>query len=900
MLFFSTLKKHIHLGWAKWLVGGLLAVVLIICTAVLTLPYSLPYLLAKQDIELHIKEPRWQLNGFSAKQVSLNYQQQRIHIEQLGVAWNWINPSLKQITAHKLSGLINPDALNTAPDTKQSESSIELTPYLSFLPKSLDIEQIELQIIDLGVVTGQVSLSANQSQKIWQPDKLSTQLTIAQLQGDWLQNIEPEYQPEHISLHAHSLQKDTTSSATQSLAIELHSEGKVQAKLDATLTLDTSGGHWLGQLEQANLHFSLDHWHAGQLQAQQTSATITHASLTAPLDDLTQLQLHIPIQASMQKLQHPELHPQDWQLEGLISGSLETLNAQLQLSGSHGIQLESRTTWHEQQLNASIELASLNLKRNNPLAKTLTAWPTNYQINQGHYHTKADFTYANQQAIGQFLASADNLSVTYAGRTIKGLNLKLSAASSLQHNPDWSSWNASFNNTGLSFVMDSYQHDSTLLEQLAGGLIFQAQIDEQDIHLQLAHPATITSQKNKIINDLSSQSFTTRLKRLDIQGAHSTPQQLKLTANLDAELKRLVSKTLKPQDWTLDAQLNGTLKHFKATAKLRSEHGFKLDNRLQGSLHRFNLHSQLQEIDFAQHNPIQKTLRNWPELLDLHRGKTSYQAVINYNSKAPLKVRFNSSAKNLNGIYNSSELTDVNTELNAQLNGDTLTAQLPEFSIKQVNPGVPLSNININNAHFNANINDITSGTLAWDSLFAQLLNGNLHVDQHSITLNQDSPVRVDIQGIELHQVMRVYPTEGLAGSGTIDGQLPLIVNLDGVRIDKGKLEARSPGNLRFRSSELQSMAKNNPALDVLNRALDDFYFQVLKSDLNFDKDGKLILYIRLEGSNPEFENGRPIHFNFNLEQNLYALLASIQLNNHVNDLIIKRIQQRAEKQQFR
>ena len=144
---------------------------------------------------------------------------------------------------------------------------------------------------------------------------------------------------------------------------------------------------------------------------------------------------------------------------------------------------------------------------------------------------------------------------------------------------------------------------------------------------------------------------------------------------------------------------------------------------------------------------------------------------------------------------------------------------------------------------------------------------------------------------------MKVYPTDGLAGNGSIDGQIPLIVNLDGVRIDKGKLEARNPGTLRFRSAELQSMAKNNPALGLLNQALDDFHFQVLKSDLNFDKDGKLILHIRLEGSNPQFENGRPIHFNFNLEQNLYALLASIQLNNHVSDLIIKRIRQRAEKQ---
>lgn len=897
MLFFSALKKYTHhVRWAKWLLGGVLAFVLIICLAIFTLPYSLPYLLAKQDIQLHFEQPRWQLNGFSAARTVAYYQEQHIEIEQLQLSWNWLTPSLELVSADKLSGLINPDSFSEQ-DSPQPDNTPELTPYLSLLPKNLHIEHIDLSISNLGVLTGQLNLTANHSQKLWQPDQLDANLSIEQLQGDWLESIDPLYQPERITLRTQSLANSNENSAIQVLAVELHSEGTAQARLNGTLTLDTSGEQWRGQLEQGELQLSLPNWHFNEFQAQHITARIEQASLVAQQDTLAQLQLHIPIQANIKQLQHPELHPQDWQLEGLISGTLDELSAHMQLNGSHGIKFTSQTTWHQQQLNASLELASLNLQRNNPLAKTLTAWPKNYQISQGRYHTKLDFHYANQRATGQLLASADNISAAYAGHKIKGLTLKLSAESSLEHAADWASWNATLNNTGLSFVMDSYQHDSTLLEQLAGGLILQAEVNEKDMHLWLRQPATITSQKNRLINDLSSKSFSTKLQRFDIQGAHSTPQQLSLNARLDAELNSLKSNALKPQNWMLDANLTGTLEQFKANAQLHSEHGFKLDNQLQGNLDKFNLHSQLQEINFTQHNPIQKTLRDWPELLDLHRGTASYQLKLNYRNNAPLTATFNSTASKLNGIYNSSELTDVNIKLTAKLNGDKLTAQLPVFSVKQINPGVPLSNININSASFNANINDPASGTLAWQSIFAQLLNGNLYVGQHSIQPNQDSPVLIDIQGLELQQLMKVYPTDGLAGNGTIDGQIPLIVNLDGVRIDKGKLEARNPGTLRFRSAELQSMAKNNPALGLLNQALDDFHFQVLKSDLNFDKDGKLILHIRLEGSNPQFENGRPIHFNFNLEQNLYALLASIQLNNHVSDLIIKRIRQRAEKQ---
>jgi len=901
MLFFPTLKKYTHhLRWAKWLLGAVLALALIVCTIVLTLPYSLPYLLAQQDIQLRFEQPRWQSNGFSAKHTSLHYQQQQLDIEQLQLSWNWFTPSLEQISAHRISGLINPDSFSEQ-DQQQSDSTTEeLTPYLKLLPKNLHIEQIDLQISNYGTLTGQLSIAAEHSQKLWQPDHLDANLRIEQLKGDWLESIAPIYHPEHISLRAYSLESSKQNDAIQVLAVELHSEGVSQAHFNGVLSLDTSAKQWRAQLEQSDLQIHLANWQFNQLQAQQITAHIEKATLMAQQDNLAQLQLHIPITASIKALQHPELHPQDWQLEGVISGTLDTLSAQMQLNGSHGIKFTSQTTWQQQQLNASLELASLNLQRNNPLAKTLTAWPKNYQISQGNYQTKLDFHCADQRATGQLLASANNVSATYAGRKIKGLNLKLNAESSLEHAEDWANWNATFNNTGVSFVIDSYQHDSTVLEHLAGGLILQAQINQHDMHLWLSHPATITSQKNQLIDDLSSQSFSTTLKRFDIQGAHSTPEQLKVSANLDAELKKLRSKTLTPQNWMLDANLTGTFDKFNANVNLRSEHGFKLDNQLQGNLDKFSLHSQLQEIDFAQHNPIKKTLRDWPELLDLHRGTASYELKLNYRNNAPLTATLSSSARHLNGIYNSSELTDVSIELAATLKGDMLTAQLPVFSIKQVNPGVPLSNININSASYKTNINDPASGTLAWQSLFAQLLNGNLYVDQHSIKLNQDSSVLIDIQGLELQQLMKAYPTDGLAGNGTIDGQIPLIVNLDGVRIDQGKLEARNPGTLRFRSAELQAMAKNNPALGLLNQALDDFHFEVLKSDLNFDKDGKLILHIRLEGNNPEFENGRPVHLNFNLEQNLFALLASIQLNNHVSDLIIKRIRQRVEKQQTR
>ena len=69
----------------------------------------------------------------------------------------------------------------------------------------------------------------------------------------------------------------------------------------------------------------------------------------------------------------------------------------------------------------------------------------------------------------------------------------------------------------------------------------------------------------------------------------------------------------------------------------------------------------------------------------------------------------------------------------------------------------------------------------------------------------------------------------------------------------------------------------------------------MLSSKLDYEPSGKLLFNVRLEGKNPAVEQGRPIHLNLNLEEDLPALLASIQLSNHVSETIQERIRQRLQ-----
>ena len=90
-------------------------------------------------------------------------------------------------------------------------------------------------------------------------------------------------------------------------------------------------------------------------------------------------------------------------------------------------------------------------------------------------------------------------------------------------------------------------------------------------------------------------------------------------------------------------------------------------------------------------------------------------------------------------------------------------------------------------------------------------------------------------------------------------------------------------------------MAATNPGMKVVLQALDDFHYSVLSSNVNYDTNGKLLLALQLQGSNPALEAGRPINLTVNLEEDIPALITSLQLSSQLSDKIKQRIQQKLQ-----
>jgi len=171
-------------------------------------------------------------------------------------------------------------------------------------------------------------------------------------------------------------------------------------------------------------------------------------------------------------------------------------------------------------------------------------------------------------------------------------------------------------------------------------------------------------------------------------------------------------------------------------------------------------------------------------------------------------------------------------------------------------------------------------------------LGGKVSISEAGIDpLATTHEVPLQIQGLDLGEILRLEQQETVKGTGTLDGALPLFISESGVEIHHGSLQARPPGGtLQMDISEAtaSSWAKSQPNLDLIVQSLQNFHYSQLDVGVDYEKNGTLKLATQLNGKNPDFRKGLPIHFNFNIEENIPALMKSLSLVKGLEDKIEK------------
>ena len=198
------------------------------------------------------------------------------------------------------------------------------------------------------------------------------------------------------------------------------------------------------------------------------------------------------------------------------------------------------------------------------------------------------------------------------------------------------------------------------------------------------------------------------------------------------------------------------------------------------------------------------------------------------------------------------------------------------------------------NALYKTTAPDWFKGQLDLKQLQLALFGGQVKAAEQQIDLSKDAKVLLQLDKLQLAELLKQHPSADMTGQGTLSGTLPLSIEQGKLTVAQGSVAALEPGGkIAYQPQQAQAMAASNQGMKIVMQALQNFHFSVLSAGVSYSKEGQLLLALKLEGNNPDFEQGRAVNFSINLEENLPAMITSLQLSGQVSELVKKRVQQR-------
>jgi hypothetical protein len=162
---------------------------------------------------------------------------------------------------------------------------------------------------------------------------------------------------------------------------------------------------------------------------------------------------------------------------------------------------------------------------------------------------------------------------------------------------------------------------------------------------------------------------------------------------------------------------------------------------------------------------------------------------------------------------------------------------------------------------------------------------GTLSLDDIAFAPTEPLDAALQVDRVDLQALLALIDVQGLSGSGSISGTIPIHLDNTGVSVDGGALAAIGPGLLSYVGDALPRDIPNlddqaGDAVALARDALADFHYTSLKFELDRNASGDGHLTARIEGANPRVLDNHPFILNIGLEAN-FDTLAEILLDGY-------------------
>ena len=283
-------------------------------------------------------------------------------------------------------------------------------------------------------------------------------------------------------------------------------------------------------------------------------------------------------------------------------------------------------------------------------------------------------------------------------------------------------------------------------------------------------------------------------------------------------------------------------------------------------------------IDFSQQS-LREQVAGIPLDADLVDGSLTVDARVPLGDDAvgspPVNVRLDGLAARYEDIV----AAGIYGELVAIAGSEGARIDTGSMAIDVVDVGFPVSELTVSFRQPDAE-------TVTVDSLAFALLGGRVSAapfDYDIVSERLDMMLRAE--GIQLPFMAQLAGFESLEVVGSLNGSIPVTMDRGQITIAGGRLDNEPPGGvIRFGVDAAQAVGASN--LDIASRALRNFHFDSLSSDLVYDDEGDLVMKMRLSGVNPEMDPNQPVILNLNVENNIPDMLRSLQAVRSIEEVL--------------
>jgi Dicarboxylate transport len=141
------------------------------------------------------------------------------------------------------------------------------------------------------------------------------------------------------------------------------------------------------------------------------------------------------------------------------------------------------------------------------------------------------------------------------------------------------------------------------------------------------------------------------------------------------------------------------------------------------------------------------------------------------------------------------------------------------------------------------------------------------------------------LNNIPLQKILDLQGTKKIYATGTVKGKIPVKMKNETFEIQNGGMNAEQSGQIIYATTP-EERAAANQGLRTTYEALSNFLYVQLVSSISMAPNGQSVITVNLNGSNPDFQAGRPVELNLNVQQNLLDLMRTLSISSNVEQII--------------